>query len=250
VAISNEEKIRLIEQMGPWELCALSTLVVLPLRPEDATGLLISEVDFTRRRLRMGSRFGGRDFNKGKCDFVMPFPEELVPIFRFAIGQRAAGPLLQSRRIWSGSRSKIAVTSSADIERQLDEALRACAPGDVLTSQDQKRVCRNLLRKMGGSSQDELATAFKSIAKAAGLSGKKLYDLRSSCTTQLERSGLSHLAMRYLTGHTTADILNAYVSLDPDAEMQKYFQQIGPLLAAMATQAQQLITAAAQGVES
>ena len=35
------------------------------------------------------------------------------------------------------------------------------------------------------------------------------------------------------SGHTTSDILMDYVSLDPATEMQKYFEQLKPLLGSL-----------------
>ena len=56
------------------------------------------------------------------------------------------------------------------------------------------------------------------------------YNLRGSISTDLNRAGVSRLVQRYVSGHTTSHILMDYVSLDPATEMQKYFEQIKPLL--------------------
>jgi hypothetical protein len=60
----------------------------------------------------------------------------------------------------------------------------------------------------------------------------------------MHRANLPHLEMRYLTGHTTSDILNEYTSLDPVAAMQRYFDTIKPLLAAIKQRAEDLGLAA------
>ena len=52
----------------------------------------------------------------------------------------------------------------------------------------------------------------------------------ASITTDMHRSGISELAVRYLTGHAANDIMNAYISLDPGHEMAKYFEYIDALL--------------------
>ena len=40
--------------MDLWQLCHFAIPLVLPLRPEDYTGLLVSEVDFDQHVLRFG----------------------------------------------------------------------------------------------------------------------------------------------------------------------------------------------------
>ncbi len=46
--------------------------------------------------------------------------------------------------------------------------------------------------------------------------------------------------MRYVTSHTTADILNVYTPVDPVGAMQRYFEFIQPLLKEIELRAIQL----------
>ena len=94
---------------------------------------------------------------------------------------------------------------------------------------------------MGGVSEDGLAKEFKTILVKAGLPDSiRFYDLRGSINTELNQAGVSHLVQRYVTGHTTRDILNEYVTLDPVTEMRKYFAKAEPLLSALAERAGEL----------
>ncbi len=99
---------------------------------------------------------------------------------------------------------------------------------------------RSVLSDLGGVSTDQLAASFKTLVHQGGLSGLTLKTLRSSATTSMEAARLSHLAMRYLTSHTTKDILNHYAALDIRSEMRLYFQKIQPLLNAIVQQGQRL----------
>src|SRR5262249_12411759 len=83
-----ERRVALIEIMDLWQLCHLAPLLVLPLRPDEYTALLISDVDFSRRILHFRTRLGGRDFNKARQSFILPFPKALVPLFKTCIGDR------------------------------------------------------------------------------------------------------------------------------------------------------------------
>jgi hypothetical protein len=56
----------------------------------------------------------------------------------------------------------------------------------------------------------------------------------------MDRCRVSHFVQRYVTGHTTDDILLEYVSLDLDAEMRKYFEFLAPLLQTIARRATEL----------
>jgi len=146
--------------------------------------------------------------------------------------------------VWEGRRQpRLAVATPPDIVAQFENAIRNATPTDVQTTQDLKRLVRSVLLDMGGVSEDALAKSFKSLIARASLvlpAGARFYDLRGSCTTDLEQSGVSHLVQRYVTGHTTSDILFQYASIDPAGQMQKYFPHIQPLLDAIQRRATQL----------
>ena len=234
----------LVAGMDDWQLCQLGLSLVLPLRPEDFAGLLISEVDLENRLLKFGTRLEGRDFNKGRQSFVVPFPAELQPLLRRCIDGRIDGPVLRKRAIWDGrSRPKLAVSSAADVKSHFQRVLERAGPDEIQCAQDEKRLFRGVLLAMGGASTDELAAEFKSLLpliqpQLAG--GVVFYNLRASCNSEMERSGVSLLVQRYVTGHSTNDIINKYASLDPPPEMQKYFAAIQPLLAAIERRAGEL----------
>lgn len=115
-----------------------------------------------------------------------------------------------------------------------------------MTEQDAKVLFRRALRTMGGASPDELEKAFKGLVGAFAW-GKdvRMYDLRSAVSTDMNRSGMSLLELRYMTGHTTRDMLNAYVSLDTEAAMAQYFEKIQPLLTAIGERTKLLLSNAA-----
>ncbi|MCA9070369.1 MAG: phage integrase SAM-like domain-containing protein, partial [Planctomycetaceae bacterium] len=230
-----EFRIRLVEHMDWWQLTHFSIALVLPLRPEDYTGLLISEVDFEQHMFRFGTRLGGRDFNKGVQEFSAPFPAEIEPLLRTCVGHRSEGPVLQSRPILEGRRHpQIVVNSQDELAMLFDRELSLQPPNEVQTSQDMKRLFRKWLTRCGGVSVNAMSREFQRILVETGSSKSgRFYDLRGSTNTELERAGVSHLVQRYVTGHTTDDILNEYVSLDPRQEMRKYFDAIAPLLEAM-----------------
>jgi hypothetical protein len=138
------------------------------------------------------------------------------------------------------------VTSKADdsINHRLDSFIGGTSaearPGTIETMQDRKELFRQLLVELGGLSTDALAEQFKRLAKRLGLNGTTLKDLRSSISTDMERSGIDLLNLRYLTSHSTNDIMNEYVSLNPCAAMAKYFATIAPLLGALAERSRYL----------
>ena len=237
IPIPMATRIALVELMDSWQLCQFAIPLVLPLRPEDFIGLLISEVNFENRQLRFGTRFEGRDFNKGRQSFTILFPGEVAQLLRVCVNGRTEGPLLRRRAIWDGrTRPSLRIESRADFQSQLDQAFAAASGNEICTEQDAKRSFRGLLRKMGGVSGDELGKGFKPLLKQLGVpSSIRFYDLRSSCTTEMNRSGMSDLMQRYVTGHSIgSDILASYVTLDNlSAEMEKYFDSLRPLLTAI-----------------
>lgn len=54
----------------------------------------------------------------------------------------------------------------------------------------------------------------------------------------MKNANVPLLELRYLTSHTTKDILNEYVGLDPVGAMRQYFDKIRPLLDAIVQRTQ------------
>jgi integrase len=229
-----ESRIALVGITDAWQLCHLALSLTLPLRPEEAVGLLISDVDLDRNCLKIGSRLQGDDFTKGGTSFILPFPQEVRQVLGTCIGGRAEGPLLRSRRAFEGSRRVPPVTSFQELEGKYRDRLARAPVDGVITEQDRKDVFRRLLRELGGASTDRLAAEFKTLASAVGLGREiSMRSLRHATTTGLKKAKLSHLELRYLTSHSTADILNEYTGLDLVQEMERYFDSVRPLLLVM-----------------
>lgn len=242
VKLPIDVRLRLLQYLDCWHIACLGILFVLPLRPEEVAGVLISDIDLEKRELHVGERFGGDDFTKGGVSFTTPIPAALVPILKTCIGDRVDGPLFQRRNIWNGERSpkRWVATGRNDILDRY-EAVLAREEKSIKTQQDRKRIFREVLREYGGVTPNEIAREFKRILRCAGLPiDVKLYDLRHAITTDMNRSGMRMLEQRYLTSHTTSDILNEYVALDPHHEMQKYEQCVSPLLTALSGYARNL----------
>lgn len=229
--------------MDPWQLCQLCIAMVLPLRPEDYTGLLISEVDFPGRILHFGTRFGGWDFNKGQQIFRVPFPQELDSLLRRCVADRSEGPLLRQRTIADGRRQpKLLVHSTEEIEELFHRAMTAAKPGAIQAKQDGKLLFRRLLRAMGGVSPDSLADEFdQASVNVQTPAGARFYDLRGSASTDLKDARVDLLLRKYVTGHSLdGEIMSRYESLKLHADMAAYFQHIQPLLNAIAARSREL----------
>jgi integrase len=239
--LSLDQRVVIVRSMDLWQLCHLSVSIVLPLRPDEATGLLISDVDFHGSYLQFGTRLGGSDFNKGRQSFKLPFPEELTQLLKTAIGGRAEGPLLR-RRTAFGTTPARTLDSITELENLFHDKLAQEPRNRVVTAQDRKGVFRRLLGELGGVSTDQLAKEFKRLLGIHGWQrGASVYTLRSAVTTAMSRTpGMPHLELRYLTGHATSDILNAYVALDPKRAMGLYFDSIRPLLKAIQQRATEI----------
>jgi hypothetical protein len=238
-----ELRAALVRRMDPWQLCQLGMALVLPLRPEDYTGLLISEVDFDVRQLCFGTRLGGWDFNKGKQTYRVPFPIELEPLLRSCVAGRNDGPLLRQRTIVDGRRQpKLQVDSIQEIRESFERAKAAAETDAIQAKQDGKRLFRRLLLDMGGVSSDSLAKEFNQLTREAKVpTGARFYDLRGSVTTDLKDARVDRLIQLYVTGHSLApEILSNYVSLKLEEDMRGYFRHIRPLLDSIQTRAVQL----------
>lgn len=237
-----DERIQIVSVMDEWQLVSLSWRLVLPLRPEDISGLLVDDVDLQNLRFSFGPRFGGRDYNKGRQEFYCPFPEQLAPLMRECIAERAAGPVFRQRAIYlSNAKPKLCVISNEDVAQHIAAALQNAAPRQLQAPQDHKTIVRKCIRHMGGISEDTQRKELMSASNAAGLLNlPPTYQLRESVNTEMEAAGVSLLVQRFVTGHQTNDIQNRYVGLSPDDQMRKYFASIETLLNAIAGRAEEL----------
>jgi hypothetical protein len=234
-------RVEIVGRMDRWQLCQLGLSLVLPLRPDEATGLLIGDVNWARGWLEFGQRLPECNFTKGKTAFVLPFPDALRPVLRGCVDGRAEGPLLRSRSASEGRRRVEHVADTAELEQRYRAGLLRQPGGAIQAAQDRKQFFRCLLRRLGGVAVDAMNKEFQKLLAACAIrKGATLYTLRSSVATAMHRANLPHLEMRYLTGHTTSDILNAYTSLDPIGAMARYFESVRPLLEAIQSRAASL----------
>jgi len=236
-------RIEMVKRMDAWQLCALALPFILPHRPEDFMGLLISEVDFAPNELRFGTRMGGDDFNKGGLSFRSVWPVELERIIRRLINGRTDGPLILRRTVVEGCRMpKRTAQTLPEIREEYERKLTAAPVQRVQAPHDHKDLFRGLLSNMGGVSRNNLRDEFKQLAEMLH-PGKspRLYDLRGSVTTDLKNAGVDTVLRRYVTGHSLkGEILADYESQDLHRHMPKYFEFIKPLLTAIATRAEEL----------
>lgn len=233
-----EQRIRLVALMDNYQLLHFAIPFTCPLRPDEYTALLISDVDFNQQHLICRTRLEGRDFNKGQQNFRVPFPPAVAPLLWRCIGGRPAGPLLRMRSDFTKSRPRHAGIQSTDDIAQI--FYRRLAQEGLENPEDAKQLFRKLLQELGGASPNTMYKEFQKPKRLAGLPADAVpYDLRGAVSTDLQNAGVSHLVQRYVTGHTTSDILNSYVSLKDSVqrEMQQYFEFIQPLLAAISRRA-------------
>lgn len=230
-----ESRVELIRQMNLWQFLNLSASTVLPLRFEDISGILISDIDWARMEISIGTRFGGSDHTKGHTDVRMPIPAELVSVLRACIGNRCEGPLFRSRACWSRKRiPNVEVKSRSELEELFHLRLASAPAGDIQCPKDKKDAFRSLLREMGGITEGEIGAQFRSLIGTTLNLQVKPYKLRHSITDDLKKSGVAPLELYYLTEHAVPrDIILEYAGLGPRPEMEKYFAASRALLEAI-----------------
>jgi site-specific recombinase XerD len=172
----------------------------------------------------------------------MPLPQELIELWRIMATDRTDGPLFRTRADWNGQkRRRLSFASADEFAALCQKEIGQARADDVATEQDRKALIRQLLRKCGAITTDGISRELRQLFSAAGLREPlRPYDVRAAVTTDMHDAGLRHLEMRYLTEHSVNDILNEYTSLKPVEEMEKYFQHIEPLLAAVRRRAVEL----------
>ena len=208
--------------------------------PDEWTGLLVSDVDFSKQLIRSQTRFEGRDFNKGRQSFCISFPPHLEPLLRRCIGGRTEGPLLRSRSVFTASRrSRIEVHSFAELEGPTRSPSSRRSQGNDHFRTRRQGTLPATSATNGRDFPDTLGTEFKRLV-VGDTRSITIRDLRSSISTEMNEAGMSHLALRYVTGHSTNDVLNSYVKVDVAEEMFKYFRHVQGLLEAIAQRSRDL----------
>ena len=81
-----EKRIQVVGLMNHWQLVNLTSLLVIPTRFEDISGAVITDFDLNAGVWKLGSRFGGSDFNKGHVNVVMPLPPVLIDLLNTYAG--------------------------------------------------------------------------------------------------------------------------------------------------------------------
>jgi hypothetical protein len=242
VEIPIATRIELVSRMDEWQLLHLASLTVLPMRPEDVAGALISDLEEDGTTLRLGTRLGGDDYNKGRVTVLMPLPPILQSLFQLCAHCRAEQPLFLSRARFEGRRKrgrqrKLPPTIQAGFE----EVLTKTKQNDIQTEQDRKAAFRDMLRRMGGVTENEINKSFNKLFAEIGLPSRiRPYDVRHAVSSDMHRAGVPLLEFRYLTLHKTSDIMNCYTGLNPKREIEKYFQLISSLMDAIQRRAIEL----------
>jgi hypothetical protein len=234
----------MLTAMDPWELGILALPFVLPLRPEDFTGLLIRDIDLESRQVVFGPRFDGNDFNKGRQAFRVVLPEQLQPLVERLMEGRADGPLLRRRAVLEGKRRpELQVTTEQQMDAGVKAGLRS-AGGALQAEQDRKDVVRKVIRQAGGLSEADLSKTFKTVLARVRPGLKiRFYETRGSVSTDMSQAGVDFLFREYVTGHkTSSQIMAHYEAQDLYGQFDKYYQHIEPLLEDIRERAARLLT--------
>ena len=242
-------RIRLVSEMQIHELPLLCLQLILPVRMEDIAGLLVSDIDWNSRVWRIGDRFDGNDFTKGRVSYHLPLPLELIPVLRFAAAGRSAGPLfLKHQRQRTRSISPAHFESESRFAAYIQEALQAESAN---TPADRKKLIRVALANAGGFTEDQLSRKWRMIFDRTGVERSvRPYDLKHATTTDMRSSGMGEAELQYLTGHAMSGIVNEYAGVDPARAMGHYFASVANLLQAIQTRALDLgITSRSQHAE-
>jgi len=236
-------RVQLVGVMDAWQLACLALPLVLPERPEDFVGLLVSEVDRGQRFLHFGTRCAGDDTTKAGVSFHVPYPPELDSILGWLIGSRTAGPLLRTRNILvRGKVPALVVATPAELDARFDKYLARFPADDTTCVQDRKRYFRRFLLKLGGVSTDTLAREFHAVLRQVRPElSARFYEIKGSTTTDMKDAGVDYITRMYLTGHALSDeILAAYESQRLREHTARYYLHLAPLLAAIVQRADQL----------
>ncbi|GDY08135.1 hypothetical protein LBMAG52_16210 [Planctomycetia bacterium] len=238
-----EKRIQVVGLMNHWQLVNLTSLLVIPTRFEDISGAVITDFDLKAGVWKLGSRFGGSDFNKGQVNVVMPLPPILIDLLRYAAAGRGEGPMFLQPKFYDNPKLQERLKrldSRNDLEALIQLRFGAAGKSEIATPQGRKVIVRKLIHELGAVSTRIISSELKPLFAAAEIATGRAYDIRHAVTEDMNRAGMSHLASRYFTLHTTNDILNTYAGISIFDEMAHYFDRIAPLIHAIECRAHDL----------
>jgi len=246
-----ERRIAMVKLMDTYQLTHLIYPLVLAIRPEDLAGAVVEDFDLQSGIWRIGDRFEGRDFTKGHVTYHVPLPNIVAELARIAAGDATGGPMFRSRAVWRGTRQpRCPFRSNEELMELVRSELRRRGR-DVQTPQDEKKVIREMIVRGGGVGKKAISNELARLMREVGVPRDvPPYRLKAAVTSDLQASGLNLLDLRYLTGHTTTDIMNEYAVLDPAKAMNKFSETIGPLLDAVRQRAIELKLVTAKAIEA
>ena len=226
--LSEADKIKIIQRATNNELTVIALFILLADRADELAGLCIEDVDLNRRHLLFGINNSDMNFTKGRTAFRIPYTPKLDGLINHLIAGRTEGPLIRQVSYQNKEDNQ-----SPDLVAAW-QAEAAKNPTKARTVNDKKALFREIMRRSGGASSDYIGKLFAKVAKRAGFVNIQPGFCRDSATHLMERSGMSFLSARYLTSHTTNDIMNNYTGLDIEGDMAKYFATIPNLVQAIA----------------
>ena len=222
--LSEVDKIKIVNEASDEELAVIALFILLADRADELAGLCIEDVDLNRRHLLFGINNCDKNFTKGHTAFRIPYHQNLDGLINRLIAGRTQGPLIRQVSYQNDENNQ-----SVDLVA-VWQAEAVKNPFRIRTLNDKKALFREIMRRSGGASSDYIGKLFAKVAKRAGLVNIQPGFCRDSATHLMERSGMSFLTARYLTSHSTTDILNTYTGLNIDSEMGRYFAMLPDLL--------------------
>ncbi|MCA9018396.1 MAG: tyrosine-type recombinase/integrase, partial [Planctomycetaceae bacterium] len=203
-------RIALVEQMDRQELLNLSFPLVLPIRPDELCAAFVEDLDLSQEFWRIETKGDDWYFTKGRTSFTLPLPPVLVRIGQILVREHRFGPLF---RVFGPTSSKAPHDSAADDGPSFGKSLLTKLNEDdvkrSLPPQDRKAAFLQAMAAAGGLSTDYLRKQWRRLFRLVNLPDSvRPYDLRGAVSTDMHQAGIRHLELRYLTGHTSNDIMN------------------------------------------
>ena len=181
------------------------TLLLTGLRPGELCHLLLpGDLDLEAGVIRVRNKPRlGQVKTRNQRD--VPLVPALVDVLRVHLAGRSSGPVFRRRR-WSGDRLEFDWSSSAALERELQQRLR---DADANRSEPDRgarlRLSQLLWRDVGAVNETRIRVEFMRVARAAGVAGQTAPKvLRHQFATVLQEGRVDPLVRNLLMGHAQA----------------------------------------------
>jgi integrase len=214
VILTQEQEETFLRACDPWEFRLFFSLAFTGMRPGELRHMLVEDVDFGIRTafIRNHPELGWHTKTRGERRVYLF--DELLAVFREAIGFRKTGPAFLARRYSRGhERPPLADLDrpalALEMRRRIEGAIASAKCESARTAE--ARAVKVFWKDMGAIRQSVVRSRFIRIARKMGRPDlTQPYSFRHGMATAMQAADVDPFARKQIIGHTSLAMTEIY----------------------------------------